>query len=164
MASKTKTKKCIYDNCVIPDNNNVYLLQLAFLVFGILGFVLLQNEFSFFNIFLFITPIALDLAYNDVKGKLLKTIKGIYFCVDMICSVLCFVGITMLKEDGLNVSSNIIYIAERVDLSAIKKFMLWVVIANMFIPIMFYFGRPCKKTQKTFDKFSKLDNKEEIKC
>lgn len=148
----------------------MYLWQFVFIIFGVLSFLFSKNDFTFFNILLFLVPIIFDLLYNEMKSTPLNILKKIFVVINCLCVIICVVGITMLKENNLTVYGEVLYIIGEIDLSVIKKFMFYVLISNVIVPVMFYFGRPCLKNLNAVETFlnmkpsEKFNDKEKSKC
>lgn len=149
-AKPKKFRRCVYQKCFLPENNNIYWWQFGFIWFGVLCFLFLKSEFSFFNILLFLLPIVFDLFYNEVEAPCLVFTRKVFIAMDLVCIVICFVGITMFTENGITVSVSALF-GLKFNLSFLKTVMFYILWANTGVPLVFLVGRPCAKNQRALE-------------
>ena len=115
-----------------------------------LGVLFFKTEdFTFFQTFLFLAPVALDLLNTSLKTKVLNGVRIVFGILDAALLISCFLGmINKVFEDtgtGFAVSESFLYFSG----VEIEKTVVGIVIAlNLLVPILFYIGSPCQQTMK----------------
>ena len=60
---------CPYEVCKLPQNNKHYLWQIAYMLIGLSVLFFRAEDFTFFQTFLFLAPVVLDLLNTSLKKK-----------------------------------------------------------------------------------------------
>lgn len=139
-----KTAKCMYGDCQLPKNNNRYAWQVIYIFVGL--FVLYRSpaDFNFFQTFLFVTPIMIDIAYNGMSTKWLNVVRLIIGVVNALVLIGCLFGMAGLIEDKdtfFKISDTVIYFHGA---CVSKTIMGGVLAANLVVPIIYWIGSPCQ--------------------
>lgn len=147
--TKKKNKKhCIYDKCYLPENNNIYLIQLVYAVITALILGANKQEFTLTSILLYITPFLIDLTQNKVKGKIYDFFKGLLMTNNILLLIFIVAGIFLIdvKESYFSIIETAILFA---GLNINKEIIFFMCLANITVPILLYIATPCQKTMKT---------------
>lgn len=142
------TKICAYEECHLPENNNKYWYQLVYLIVSI--FILLRNnsDFTFYSLFMFTSPILLDLIFVHFDGKLYRVIKIVYIIVNTALAVICLVGMFEFLVDNGNTFA---VVADAIILQEINIRKSWLAIpmgADLLIPVIMVFACPTKRSKE----------------
>lgn len=141
-----KEMPCTYGACVLPKNNGRYLWQLAYVILG-LGVLFYDiKSFTFFQTFLFVAPVFLDIAYVDIrKSKTLNWIRIVFGIYDSIFLLMCTLGIAGVIEDQgeyFAISNTFLYFQG----FSVEKAKVGIAIAiNLIVPFVLWIGAPCQQ-------------------
>lgn len=139
---------CPYEVCKLPQNNRHYLWQIGYMLIGLGVLFFKAEDFTFFQTFLFLAPVVLDLLNTSLKIKVLNGVRIVFGILDAALLLSCLLGMFGVFEDtgtGFAVSESFLYFSG----VEIKKTIVGIVIAlNLAVPILFYIGSPCQQTMK----------------
>lgn len=144
VASGSKKHTCAYKTCKLPRNNNRYYWQVAYLIIGI-GFLISNEEdFTFFPLFTFVTPILIDLFDGKAYGKIARFIRKTFIVLNMVVIIFCISGWYGLFADD----KTSFVVSETAMLFSGARFpktiILWVIIADIVVPIMYSQSMPTR--------------------
>lgn len=145
---KQKAKKCPYSECMLPDNNNYYKWQVIYIIVSAVYLAHDYSEFTFISVFLFMAPILFDLFFAKFNLKILKFLKVIFITLDVGIIFISFFGLIGVVEQEnkiFHISSTSMIMP---NFSVDKKFILFIVLLNILVPVMLYIGSPTKKTEE----------------
>lgn len=137
--------KCVYNSCQLPDNNYRFLFQIVYILVG--AFVLLSSpdNFTFFQTILFIAPVFADIVCSGPTNKVALTFRWILGSIDVFIILICILGLA----DIISQDSDSYFIVESMvllgGLKISQVFIAILLVANLSIPIAYYFYSPCKK-------------------
>lgn len=140
--------KCSYEACQLPDNNNRFIFQAIYICVGI--FVLISNpeNFTYFQIMLFIAPVLIDIACSGPANNLARVVRWAIGFLDVIILIICFLGLGGIVVQDLDsylvVESMIFFGGFQIPKELIAVFL----IVNLSIPIAYYICSPCKQSAK----------------
>lgn len=138
------SKKCQFNECQLPENNNRYYWQIAYVVIGFFVLFRSEKDFNFFQTFLFISPIFFDILYSGANTRLLRILRLTFGILNALVLIGCILGFAGIVEDT---GESFVFVQESISLGGmyIKKKMLanllWV---NIFIPVIYLISSPCK--------------------
>lgn len=143
-----KPAKCMYENCQLPKNNNRFGWQLVYIFVGIVVLFRSPVDFNFFQTFLFIAPIMMDIAYNGVSTKPLNIVRVCAGILNALVLIGCLFGMVgIIQDDGLvfKVSDSVIYFSS---LSVDKSVIGGILAANLVVPAIYWIGAPCQSANQ----------------
>lgn len=156
-----RKKNCIYEECALPDNNNVYLLQLIYAV--ITAFILGadRNNFTLTSILLYIAPFLIDLTQNKLNNKLFKFIKNVLTFNNILLIIFVVCGMFMIEESEncFIIFNTAIFFGGYV---INKQYIFAMCLANIIVPGLLYVAAPCQKTIKRFEETESIIDRENI--
>ena len=140
MKSKSRKKQsCMYNECCLPENNNVYLVQLVYALITAMVLGANEHNFTLTSILLYIAPFLIDLKsvlmVDDIL-LLIFAISGI-FLVDEGEKYFTIKESAMLFR-GFNIS---------------KQHIFFMCFINILVPLLLYKAVPCKKTLQTLEQY-----------
>lgn len=145
MSSKS-ARKCAYNKCRLPKDNNKYWLQLFCLVVSICFMAIDVKAFTFLSVFMYTVPITLDLVYSEFDGHLLRTIRLIYLVANAVIVLFCIIGQFGFFIDGGDVitviETSMIFAEQTIK----KTTLLYLLIADLLVPVMMVFGTPNQRS------------------
>lgn len=148
--------KCPYEECKLPQNNRHYLWQIGYMVIGLGVLFFKEEDFTFFQTFLFLAPVALDLL-NASFAKVINLVRLGFGVLDAVLLLGCFLGMFGVFEDtgaSFAVSQSFLYFSG----VEIKKTIVGLVIAlNLAVPIIFYIGAPCQQTMRQLSNLKEIE-------
>lgn len=147
MASKS-TRKCVYTECKLPANNNRYWSQLLCLVLGFFAMLINSSSFSFLSVFLYVTPIAVDLYHTEYINRGLNTLKHLFLVLNLFIVIFCFLGlIGFLIDlgDAFAVSESALIFSGRM---VPKKALIYVLLVDLVVPVSMVYGTPNQKSSQ----------------
>lgn len=140
--------ECLYGRCLLPKNNHRYLWQLAYIVIGLCVLLLSTESFNFFQLFLFIAPVLVDLLNTDLSTPTLRKVRIIFSILNAVILVCCFLGwsgIILDKGDYFSVAESFMFFAK---MSIKKQYVGAIIAVNTIVPIIFWIGAPCQNAQR----------------
>lgn len=153
--------RCPYEECKLPENNRHYLWQIAYMLIGLGVLFFKVEDFTFFQTFLFLAPVALDILDARFITKALNIVRvvfGIFDAILLICCILGMFGVLQDTGKGFAVSQSFLYFSG----VEIDKTIVGIIIAiNLAVPILFYIGAPCQQTMRLLNKAKSAKQKEE---
>lgn len=165
---KKNKKYCIYNKCCLPENNNVYLIQLVYAVITALILGANRSEFTLTSILLYIMPFLIDLTQNKIENKLYNAVKCLLIFDNILLLIFVISGMFLVEE-----SENFFIIRQTSmffsGLNISKQNIFVMCFANIIVPLLLYIAVPCQKTIKTIEetedivnnkKFSNIGEKE----
>ena len=139
----------------LPDNNNRFICQFVYLTAGILVLFAAPENFTFFQVLLFIVPILIDIICSGPNSKLVKVIRWIIGIIYVLLVINCAIGLGGYIVDFENrfevVKSMLIFGG----LSARKEVIGIFLMINILIPISYFVSSPCKKTANINQQFQR---------
>lgn len=152
--------KCVYEECKLPKNNNHYLWQIGYMMIGLGVLFFRAQDFTFFQTFLFLAPVALDILTADFTTKGLNWVRLGFGILDAALLISCFLGmfgVLLDTGESFAVSQEFLYFSG----VEIKKTCVGIIIAlNLAVPLVFYIGSPCQETVKIFNKVKAIRQEE----
>jgi hypothetical protein len=150
---------CPYEECYLPDNNNKYWVQVVFLVISGTVLIAKKSDFTFFSILMFVAPSVMDLIGTKLRSRIYNVIRRIFVTLNVVIIVFCACGLAGFFVDG----GETFYIsAEAVILGGVgfnKKYILFLMLANLVSPILMITASPCKKSKVML---AAMKNKSEV--
>lgn len=148
---KKKSKRyCVYDKCCLPENNNIYLIQLIYAVITAIILGANKHEFTLTSILLYISPFLIDLTQNKIENKLYSFVKGLLIFDNIFLLIFVITGMFLVDE-----SENYFIIRKTAmffaGLNISKKLIFVMCFANISVPFILYKAVPCQKTIKTIE-------------
>ena len=148
--------KCAYEECMLPQNNKHFLWQICYMFIGLCVLFFRAEDFTFFQTFLFIAPIVLDILNTNFYSNILNWIRRGFGILDAALLIGCLLGMFGILEDtgsGFAVSQSFLYFSG----GEIKKTTVGIIIAfNLIIPIIFYIGSPCQEATRMLSKLKTI--------
>lgn len=152
--------KCPYDECKLPQNNNHYFWQIAYMMIGLCVLFFKIEDFTFFQTFLFLAPVVLDLLNTSLKTNTLNKVRVVFAILDaalLLCCLLGMFGILQDTGESFAISQSFIYFPG----SEIKKTIVGVIIVlNLTVPIIFYIGTYNQQTMKLLNGVKSIKREE----
>lgn len=146
-----KKNKCAYPECMLPESNTKYLIQIFYLSISILFLFKSSSDFTFFAILMYSAPILLDLAYSEMKGGVWDKIKFTFIVLNGVVVSLCFLGLFGVLIDANN-SFEVVETALLFPGFSIEKEKLAIpMLFELLVPVSMYIGSPTKNTKKALD-------------
>ena len=145
-------RSCPYRECFLPENNNKYWVQLAYLCVSMLFLISNEKEFTFFSLLMFTAPILLDLTSTTIDGILFKWIFWIFSAMNAVIAVFCVSGMFGVFEDAgsafVVTGTSMLFPEMSID----KRLFLVPLILNVCIPVMMVFACPTKSSKKVVNR------------
>lgn len=145
MASKN-ARKCAYNKCMLPKDNNKYWIQLLCLGVSICFMAIDVSAFTFLSVFMYVVPITLDLVYSEFENRLLTVVRVAFLAANAIVVVFCIVGQFGFLVDGGDVISvidtSMIFAQKTIN----KTSLLYFLIADLMVPVIMVFGTPNQRS------------------
>lgn len=148
--------KCIYEECKLPKNNNHYFWQIGYMLIGLGVLFFSAKDFTFFQTFLFIAPVALDIFNAGFTTKTVNVLRVCFGVLDAALLVGCFLGMLGVIKDvetEFMISKTFLYWP---GVAIEKKIVGYVIALNLIVPIVFYIGSPCQDTQNIMNRVKAL--------
>lgn len=146
-----KKIKCAYPECMLPESNTKYLIQIFYLSISILFLFKSSSDFTFFAILMYSAPVLLDLAYSGMKGVVWGTIKFIFIVLNGVVVSLCFLGLFGVLIDADNsfevVETALLFPGVSIE----KKELVIPMFFELLVPVSMYIGSPTKNTKKAVE-------------
>lgn len=143
-----KKIKCAYPECMLPESNTKYLIQIFYLSVSILFLYKNSSDFTFFAILMYSAPILLDLAYSGMKGWVWGTVKFVFIVLNGVVVSLCFLGLFGVLIDANN-SFKVVETALLFSGVSIEKEDLAIpMLFELLVPVSMYIGSPTKNAKK----------------
>lgn len=146
-----KNNKCYFEECILPSNNNRYFLQLFFLILGLVYLLKDSREFTFVTIFMYTTPILIDLISVKLNSRFFNHIKAIFVIFNSIIILFCISGLFGVIEDKENYFSIVSTAVAFAEIKIEKKILLISMVVELSIPIILYFGSPTRRTNEILE-------------
>lgn len=140
---------CKHGGCKLPKNNCRFLWQFAYILLGFVILVTRDDMFTFFQVFLFTSPILIDVAYANDDTKTLWLFRKFFFVINIGIILLCIIGMAGLVSDS---GSEFVFnfeVFNTGDIPITKSFFSGMLGLNLIVPL-FYFGlSPCQENEGT---------------
>lgn len=157
-----KKHECLHEGCKLPRNNYRFLWQWAYIILG-LSILLLKNEaFTFFQVFLFVFPIFIDIAYNDLDSKILDAVRLFFGILNVLVMSICVFGMA-----GIMIDNGSVFV---MDLAVIgvcievhKSTVAFLMAPNLIVPLIYFCTSPCQRGADTTAFFRDHSRKAEVK-
>lgn len=157
MFGLSSKKSCPYDKCGLPEHNYKYVWQEIYTAFGLFVLYQSQKDFNFFQTFLFLTPIMIDIAYTGLKNKgwnILRCVLGILNAIFLLACVMGMTGILVDTGESFAMRSGALYFQN----IQLKKTMIGkIMAANLAVPIVYLVASPCQKTMKSITEYTEME-------
>lgn len=144
----------------MPENNKHYLWQIGYMLIGLGVLFFKAEDFTFFQTFLFLAPVVLDIVNADFATNTLNRVRLCFGVLDAALLVGCFLGMFGVLQDVgecFIVSRSFLYFSG----VEIKKTTVGIIIAlNLAVPIIFYIGSPCQETIKMVNRVKGVKQEE----
>lgn len=144
--STKNPRKCAYNDCMLPKDNNRYWLQLLCLLISICFMAIDFKAFTFLSMFMYTVPITLDLIYSKFEGRFLSFIRILFLVVNVLIVVFCVVGqfgFFVDNGDTISVINTSMIFAEK---TISKTSLLYLLLVDLLVPVMMVFGTPNQRT------------------
>ena len=143
MATVTK-RTCTHSECMLPKNNHRYIWQFIYILVGLIVLLLNEEAFTFFQIFLFIAPCFLDIAYNDLGSKILNLVRIVFGAINVFLLVFCFLGMAgIIRDTGSIYTADIGVIDLHVEFP--QKALAFAMGPNLIVPVVYYGTAPSQR-------------------
>lgn len=142
------SSKCPYEVCQLPESNQRFVWQLVYILFGIACLIKDEVNFSYFPLFTFVAPVLIDLLGNKIDRNPAKLLRWGFIAINTVVVLMCGCGWYGLFEDtgsAFVVTDNAMICAGA---SIPKIWILWVIVSDVFVPIMYGMASPCRKKGK----------------
>lgn len=140
--------KCPYADCPVPENNNRFLLQIVYILIGIFVLLSKPENFTYFQTILFLAPILIDIVCSGPDNFIAYCVRWIIGVADVFIIFICILGLGGIVEE----TDSAYYLVHSMlllgGISITKNFIGVLLIANLAIPVAYYFYTPCKATMK----------------
>lgn len=137
--------RCVYKSCKLPDNNYRFVFQLFYIIVGVCVLLSSPDNFTFFQTILFIAPVFADIVCSGPTNKIARAFRWILGSIDLFVILICILGLAdIIYQDADSyfiVESMVLFGGLRISL----VFIALLLVANLGIPIAYYFYSPCKK-------------------
>lgn len=151
MKSKSRKKQsCMYNECCLPENNNVYLIQLVYAIITAIILGANEHNFTLTSILLYIAPFLIDLTQNSIKSKAYGFIKGVLMVDDILLLIFAISGIFLVDEGEKYFTIKETAMLFR-GFCISKQNIFFMCFANILVPLLLYKAVPCKKTLQTLE-------------
>ena len=141
-------KPCYHNGCKLPLNNNRYLWQMLYTIFGLIVLFWKTEQFTFFQVALFVFPILIDVSYGTLESKLMNFVRKCFITLNVLFFIFCMLGLANVIDDTGN--SFYVYLEVlNLHFSVTKVRFGWVMIPNIIIPVLYYGCSPCRKNEET---------------
>ena len=145
---------------MLPENNNKYILQIVCLFFSVMCLMKDFRQFTMVSVLLYLFPIILDLWTVELEPTWLDYLRIVCAIFDSVICVIfvggVFTGLLIDSGTSFTVIDTSMILAEY---PVSKKFLLWVALGNLTIPIMFLTGTPNRGTMETVMKVRELERR-----
>lgn len=149
--SRGNTIRCAYNECMLPDNNSKFLIQLFYLVISICFLFKSSSDFTFFAILMYTAPILLDLIYAGMHGIVFRVIKGVFITFNAVIIAFCFLGLFGVVVD-LGDKFQVIETALLLSAYSIeKKKLVYPLLFELLVPISMFIGSPNRNAKKAVE-------------
>lgn len=137
---------CEHNGCKLPKNNYRYLWQFVYTFVGLTILLLREEDFTFFQIFLFTVPILIDIAYSTLESKIMNAVR-IVFCIgNAIILVLCMLGLVgAIVDTGSSFAINLEVLNFKFELP--KTTMAVIMGPNLAVPLIYFGCSPCRNNE-----------------
>lgn len=140
--------RCSYEECMLPQNNIRYCWQIAYMLIGLGVLFFSKEDFTFFQTFLFLAPVVLDIFGASFTTNVLNRVRLVFGIFDAALLLSCLLGMFgILRDTGESfaVAESFLYFSG----VEIKKTIVGIFIAlNLAVPFMFWIGSPCQQTMQ----------------
>ena len=158
----SKKSECLHEVCRLPKNNYRFLWQWAYVILGLAILLMKEETFTFFQVFLFVFPIFIDIAYNDMGSKILDIVRCIFAFINVAVMSICFFGLTGIMTDSGNAFvMNLDVIQLNIEIS--KSTIAYAMAPNLIVPLIYFCTSPCQRGAVTTAFFRAHGRKAEIK-
>lgn len=139
--------KCAYDKCQLPDNNKRFILQGIYVIIGTLILFGKSENFTFFQIILFIAPILIDILSSGSDSLPVRGARIIIGGLDVLVIIFCLVGLGGYVTDNGNSFSLVNTMLLFGGFELRKDTIGIILMANIAIPFIYYNTSPCKNVK-----------------
>jgi hypothetical protein len=146
---KSNLRKCPYTNCLLPKDNKQYFIQIAYLFIIYCVLIKDESQFNFLSILLFVTPIVFDLTNNKLRINWLDKIRIVFALINILLIIFCLLGVFGIFIDRSTYFETLgtLLIFKNIIIS--KTCLSYLLIFDIFIPSLYYFGMPNQSIIKT---------------
>lgn len=141
----TKSKACKFGHCMLPKNNNKYILQFLFLFFSFTSIVIKSDSITFLSLILFSVPIVMDLCFWDGRSSFVNCIRWLFIIINIFIIMVGFLGQSSFMFDTGDAFSIVESSLFFPGLSVHKSIMTKILFVNCFVPVVLFFSCPNQK-------------------
>ena len=114
-----------------------------------------EEAFTFFQIFLFVFPVLIDISYSALDSKTMDLVRKLFLLLNIFIMAVCVLGLTNIMTDtGNSFCMNLEVIGFKFEIT--KRRLSLVMLLNVIIPILYYACSPCRRNEKTIAGLHKL--------
>lgn len=154
---------CHYNRCWLPRDNSKYLWQVFFLAVSVILLFKKMEDFSFFPIFLFISPVMVDIITTELKSKVCTFIRWLFGIGNAVIFILCILGFAGIIVDEGNCFALVSTFIFFKKISVEKTFVGIALTLEILVPIVFFIGAPSQKTLHMLEVDSKITERKGAK-
>lgn len=146
-----KVLSCHYGRCWLPKNNYKYLWQVCLLAVSVAVLMKEAGSFSFFSIFLFVSPIMVDILTIELEGTTCTVFRWIFGVVNVVLLVFCVLGFADVIVDNGSYFAFVSTFMVLKGFSVKKAHMGIVLVLDILVPFVFLLGAPSQKKLNMLD-------------
>lgn len=143
--------ECYYERCWLPKDNKKYFWQAGIITFSILVLFVAEESFSFFPLFLVVSPVMLDIVNTELKSKACNAVRllfGILNGILLLCSFLGFAQVLVDTGSCFAFPSTFLFWP---GLEIKKQYIGIAALLDIMVPLIFWIGAPCQKALRTLE-------------
>lgn len=149
-------KACLHNGCKLPVNNNRYLLQGLYVIFGLAVLCRKMEQFTFFQVGLFIFPILIDISYGTLDSKIMDFVRKLFLGLNIFLFTVCMLGLVGIVSD----TGDTFFVKLEVfdfRFSLTKAHFGMLMSPNIAVPFLYYGCSPCRKNETTITSVRKRE-------
>ncbi len=143
--------ECYYRRCWLPKDNKKYFWQMLIIGFSISVLFVSEESFTFFPLFLFASPVMLDLVNTELKSNVYNAVRVLFGFLNgalLLCSFLGFAGVLVDTGSCFAFPSTFMFWP---GLAIEKRYIGIVAILDIAVPLIFWISAPCQKALRTLE-------------
>lgn len=143
--------ECYYGRCWLPKNNKKYLWQVAIIAVSVFVLFITEESFTFFSLFLVVSPVMLDIINTELKSKgwnVVRVLFGILNGALLLCSALGFAKVLVDTGSSFAFPPTFMFWP---GLAIKKQYIGIAVIFDIAVPLIFWIGAPCQEALHTLE-------------
>jgi len=149
-------RECYYERCWLPKNNKKYFWQAIIIGFSVIVLFATEEDFTFFPLFLVISPIMVDIVNTELKSKACNAVRLLFGILNsglLLCSFLGFAKVLVDTGSYFAISSTFMFCP---GLEIKKKYIGILTICDIAVPLIFWIGAPCQEALHTLEEDREL--------